>query len=363
MKINIIIPGIGLSGGIRVLFRYGELLNEKKHDVVFYTPLLAYDVKNSKSEISNKLHVITNSVKRIVTYKIKNKQKNPGFNVKVILVPTICDKYIRNSDICIASAWPTAFSVAKLSLEKGKKVYFIQDYEIWNNKVLGRKSYTLPLKHIVISTWIKKKLIEQLGFEDAPIVFDGIDLDIFNNPNKKNIVGQSFEILMLYHDLPKKGVKDGLEVYRRVKANYPSIKLTMFGLPERPEIPDEVEYYQNPSRERLQYLYNKTNVFLYTSREEGWGLTPLEAMASKCAVVGTNTGCMLDIGKHKKNAMLSDPGNISEMEKNLCTLLENPLLMQRLSEEGYKTVQEFSWENAVAQLERELRKICDENKS
>lgn len=363
MKINVIIPGIGLSGGIRVLFRYAELLNEKNHDVVFYTPLLAYDVKNCNSEFLNKLHVISNSLKRVSTYKIKKKQNILEFNVKVIPVSMICDRYVRDADICIASAWPTAFSVANLSLTKGKKVYFIQDYEIWNNEELGKESYTLPLEHIVISTWIKNKLVEQLGSDDAPIVYDGLDLDVFNNPTRVNAFDHAINILMLYHDLTKKGIKDGLEVYRRVRANYPDVRLTMFGLPERPNIPDEVEYYQNPSREQLRKLYSRANIFLYTSREEGWGLTPLEAMASKCVVVGTNTGCMLDIGEDKVNAMLCHPGDISKMEKNLCALIENQTLLQELSEKGYETVQNFSWINAVAQLERELEKIWHEGKN
>ena len=72
MVINIIVPGIGLSGGMRVLFQYGELLKAKGHDVVFYTPLKAYDVKNNKSLILNKAHVVTNTIKRIYGYEIKN---------------------------------------------------------------------------------------------------------------------------------------------------------------------------------------------------------------------------------------------------------------------------------------------------
>ena len=69
MVINIIVPGIGLSGGMRVLFQYGELFKAKGHDVVFYTPLMAYDVQNSNSLILNKAHVVTNTIKRIYSYK------------------------------------------------------------------------------------------------------------------------------------------------------------------------------------------------------------------------------------------------------------------------------------------------------
>ena len=363
MTINIIIPGIGLSGGMRVLFQYGELLKAKGHDIVFYTPLLAYDVKNNKSEILNKIHVVTNTIKRIYNYVIKKKQKNLQFDVKVIPVPYVADRYIRNANICMASAWPTAFSVDKLSLSKGKKVYLIQDYETWNSEELGKKSYTLPLQHIVISTWIKNKLVEQLGEEDAPIVFDGLDLEIFNNPIKKfNFLNRKIEVLMLYHDLPKKGVKDGLKAYENVKRKHQNIKLTMFGLADRPNISEDIEYYKNPSREELKALYDKADIFLYTSKEEGWGLTPLEAMASKCAVVGTNTGCMLDIGEDQRNAMLCEPGDIDGMTKNLCELLENYEMIIKLAENGYKTVQQFSWSDSVEQLERILRRICDEDK-
>lgn len=364
MIINIIVPGIGLSGGMRVLFQYGELLKAKGHDVVFYTPLKAYDVQNSKSLILNKAHVVTNTIKRIYSYEIKKKYKNLQFDVKVLPVPFVSDRYIRNADICMASAWPTAFSVARLSPNKGKKVYFIQDYEIWNNEELGRKSYTQPLRHVVISTWIKNKLIDQLGEEDAPIVFDGLDLEVFNNPEKKYDFGdRTIEVLMLYHNLPKKGVKDGLIAYKNVKSRYPNVKLTMFGLADRPDISDEIMYYKDPSREKLKELYKKTDIFLYTSREEGWGLTPLEAMASKCAVVGTNTGCMLDIGSDRENALLCEPGDVRKMTKNLCELLENHEMIIKLAENGYKTVQQFSWENSVEQLERELRIICNEDKN
>ena len=133
MVINIIVPGIGLSGGMRVLFQYGELFKAKGHDVVFYTPLMAYDVQNSNSLILNKAHVVTNTIKRIYSYKIKKKYKNLQFDVKVLPVPFVSDRYIRNADVCMASAWPTAFSVARLSPNKGKKVYLIQEYGIMKN--------------------------------------------------------------------------------------------------------------------------------------------------------------------------------------------------------------------------------------
>lgn len=362
MKINIIIPGIGLSGGIRVLFKYAELLNKNDVDVLFYTPILAYDVHNCNSILINKAHVITNTCKRINAYRIKKSQLNTGFNVKVQAIPVISDRYIRDADIVMASAWPTAFSVNKLGENKGKKVYFIQDYEIWNNKELGMKSYTLPLKHIVISTWIKKQLELQLKKVDTSIVYDGLDLNIFNNKRNHYFTGKgTFTILMLYHNLPKKGIEDGIAAYELIKKEYPQTKLVMFGLEKNPSISKEIEYYFDPSREVLSQLYSMSDVFLYTSREEGWGLTPLEAMASGCPVVGTNTGCMLDIGDNGQNVLLSEPYDVDGLVDNLRKIILTPELSKSIAEKAYECVQQFSWENAALKLKNKLEEICDEN--
>ena len=75
---------------------------------------------------------------------------------------------------------------------------------------------------------------------------------------------------MLYHDLPKKGVRDGLAAYKNVKDRYPNVKLTMFGLVDRPDISDEIVYYKDPSREELKELY-KRRLSFYTHREKKGG--------------------------------------------------------------------------------------------
>lgn len=363
MKINIIIPGVGLSGGIRVLFKYAELLKEKGHDVVFYTPIKAYDVKNNKSDLLNKGHVVTNSLKRVNAYCFKKNQNKTGFDVTVKAIPFIADKFIRDGDVLLATAWPTAYSVAKLDENKGKKVYFVQDYEIWNNEKLGKKSYTLPLKKITISTWIKSKLIEQLHTTDIPIVYDGLDIDVFHNKKTEYYNGKNeLKILMLYHNLSKKGVEDGLLAYDMLKAKNLNVKLSMFGLDRNPKIPSDVTYYCDPTREKLKKLYNESDVFLYTSREEGWGLTPLEAMASGCVVVGTNTGCMLDIGVNGENVLLSEPNEPVGLYENIEKIIKNPDLVQRLAINGFETVRQFSWKNAVNNFELVLKEVKNEDK-
>ena len=55
-------------------------------------------------------------------------------NISQIAVKNYNEKYIRNADVSIATAVSTAYPVYKLSEEKGKKFYLIQDYEKWRRK-------------------------------------------------------------------------------------------------------------------------------------------------------------------------------------------------------------------------------------
>lgn len=339
MRVNFILPGLGDSGGIQVVKKYVELFRERGIDVVIYSALIADNLHRYPVKIKNKAHQIYCTCK---TLKVKKSNAKPYIQ----WIPTISDKYIRSADATVATTWTSAYKVAKLNRKCGKKFYFIQDYEIWDNKELGEQSYKLPLHHIVIAKWIDKILTEQLGCEPADIVYNGIDTDFFHSAQKKED-HEKIRCLMLYHTLPKKGVGDGVEAFKKAKEKYPNLSLTMFGMYKRPEIECLDHYYQNPKREELRNLYQQADLFIFPSREEGWGLTPLEAMACGCPVVGTNVGCMTELGIDDKNVLLSEPGDINALTKNIKKIIEDAELRKILSENGTKTVAKLSWEKSA----------------
>lgn len=339
MRVNFILPGLGDSGGIQVVKKYAELFRERGIDVVIYSSIIADNLHRYPVEIKNKVHQVYCTCK---TLKVKKSNAKPYIQ----WIPTISDKYIRSADATIATTWVSAYKVAKLNQKCGKKFYFIQDYEIWDNKELGEQSYKLPLHHIVIAKWIDKILTEQLGCEPADIVYNGIDTDFFHSAPKKED-HEKIRCLMLYHTLPKKGVDDGVEAFKKAKMQYPNLSLSMFGMYKKPEIECLDHYYQNPKREELRNLYQQADLFIFPSREEGWGLTPLEAMACGCPVVGTNVGCMTELGVDGKNALLSEPYDVNNLAKNIKKVIEDDELRKTLSENGARTVAGLSWEKSA----------------
>ena len=222
---------------------------------------------------------------------------------------------------------------------------FFQDFEIWDNRKFGIESYKLPLQKIVISSWINNRLKEELGIGPFPIVYNGLETEIYNCENRTSHSGINF--LMLNHTLRKKGVKEGLEVYRRIHNDHPETKLRMFGMCTNDNIPQNIEYHQNPLKDELVSLYKDTDIYIFPSLEEGWGLTPLEAMACGCAVIGTNTGFVLDFGKHKDNMMISEPGDVSGMVENIELILENKHLLMTVQKNGLQVAEKLNWKEAA----------------
>ena len=345
MKINIIFPEFGLSGGVMVALRYAKALTNMGHDVMCYGKKLPYYTPKSFKCVAHAVHRL------ISNYDVKIIQDRcGGFPCKVPYF--INDKTIRDADVVIATAWCTAIDVSRLSASKGKKYYFIQDHEIWDDKEKGIQSYKLPLKHIAIAKWIDNILVNEYGCEPAVIVHDGVDLSLFK-PDYSKRVG-NITISMLYHLLEKKGIPDGLRVLDAVHELYPDVQMIMFGKAEFPKKPDFIDYYRDPKPDLLTGIYQQSDIFLFPAREEGWGLTVIEAMACGCAVVGTKAGALLEIGINGGNALISEPRNVEQLLQNTLRLIHEKETRRLISECAIKTAQDLSWEKSYIAFEKAL---------
>lgn len=349
MRINIILPFTNATGGIRVALEYANRLGGKGHDVVCYTPMLAYKFNNSG--LIGKFKRIKASIANTII-RGKSIRWFP-LEVKLKLVPFISNKYIRDADITIATAWPTAFDVYKLSDIKGKKFYFIQGYEIWSGPVEKvNDSYRLPMQHITISKWLKDLLQEKFASPKVDIIYSGTDIkyDI-----SKKVYNKNKRILIMYHELESKGFEDGIKAIKVVKEKYPDLEVTVFGQRKVEIDLENVLFFEKPNRNELEKIYSEADIFVFPSREEGWGLTVIEAMSCGCAVVGTNVGCIQDIGIQNQTALISAPQDINSLANNICRLVENESMLINISNNGYQKASKLTWENATSQFEIIMR--------
>ena len=103
--------------------------------------------------------------------------------------------------------------------------------------------------------------------------------------------------------------------------------------------------------ETLAILYRLAAVFVFPSLYEGFGLPPLEAMASGTPVVTSNVSSLPEVAGDA--AVLVDPYDVGSIVAGIRLVLTNPSLANELRAKGIERSREFSWERSVART-REL---------
>ncbi len=97
--------------------------------------------------------------------------------------------------------------------------------------------------------------------------------------------------------------------------------------------------------ETLAVLYRLASVFAFPSLYEGFGLPPLEAMASGTPVVTSNVSSLPEVTGDA--AVLVDPYDVDSIADGLRRVLTDPLLAAEMRRKGLQRAREFSWEQSV----------------
>ena len=106
--------------------------------------------------------------------------------------------------------------------------------------------------------------------------------------------------------------------------------------------------------ETLAVMYRLAGVFVFPSLYEGFGLPPLEAMASGTPVVTSNVSSLPEVAGNA--ALLVDPYDPAAIADGIYTVLTDESVRRDLRKKGLARASQFSWEASV----RRVREIYQE---
>ena len=93
---------------------------------------------------------------------------------------------------------------------------------------------------------------------------------------------------------------------------------------------------------------------------ECYPLAILEAMACKVPVIASEIGGIPDIIKDGVNGMLVQPGDQIELANTILKLIENPLLIDKLSNNAFNSVKKYSWLNIAKETETIYKELTED---
>jgi len=102
--------------------------------------------------------------------------------------------------------------------------------------------------------------------------------------------------------------------------------------------------------EDLPGLYALADLFVLPSREEGFGMTAVEAMAAGTPPVATRVGGLPDVIDDGDNGVLVEPGDVAGLAEAVSALLADPGRRTRMAERARQRAGEYRWATVADRL-------------
>jgi glycosyltransferase involved in cell wall biosynthesis len=203
--------------------------------------------------------------------------------------------------------------------------------------------------------------------EKIDVIYNGIDDRFWTTPAEEDVVRvreryQLNDPFLLYagNIKPHKNLERLIEAFYRLREDgFRDLKLLIIGdeiskyaalrrSVHRHHLHKHVRFFGFVPNETLAVLYRLANVFVFPSLYEGFGLPPLEAMASGTPVVTSNVSSLPEVVGDA--ALLVDPRDPDAIAGAVRMVLTDRTLREDLQRRGLVRARSFSWEQAVARM-------------
>lgn len=232
----------------------------------------------------------------------------------------------------------------------------------WMFKVVNKRTN----KVIASSRTVKENLLNLKLTMDIPVIYNGIEELYLSQSLAKE--SQFFGVGVIAQLIPRKGQIDViLAVEKLIKEGY-DLKCFLFGAGDN----DYINFLKNTAIEKNikdyvffmgyesnKYLiYQNLDVCIVPSRSEAFGISVVEPMFLKKAVIGTDVGGIKEIIQHGVNGLLYQPGEVNVLKEQIKSLIADASLRSSLTTNALKKAkEEFTIEKMVNSIEKEFKEM------
>ena len=192
---------------------------------------------------------------------------------------------------------------------------------------------------VTISEFAKERAIEFLGLEPEKVhvAYLGVDTSRY----VANYGPREDFVLYPARGWAHKNHTRLIRAMEIVRATHPELGLVLTGggLDRLGELPEWVDRKGLVSQEELHDLYRSAKVMAFPSLYEGFGLPPLEAMASGCPVAASWAGSIPEVCGD--SAILFDPVDAEAIAAGILDAVRQGV---QLSRGGVEHASAFTWE-------------------
>ncbi|HAL85445.1 MAG TPA: glycosyltransferase family 1 protein [Deferribacteraceae bacterium] len=217
------------------------------------------------------------------------------------------------------------------------------------------------------SYYTKREITEYFNLSDdsVEVIYHGYDKNMFF-PGKVKTDSKPF-MLFVGSVEPRKNLLNLLKAYNELplylKKDF-SLKIAGYqgwGNKDVLKLIDQnkeyISYTGYLSNFEIAELYRSASLFIYPSFYEGFGLPPIEAMASGCPVIVSNRTSLPEVCGDA--AVYIEPQSIDDITSKIKAVLEDESLRDRLSIAGISQADKYNWDVSANKHADYFREISE----
>ena len=164
-----------------------------------------------------------------------------------------------------------------------------------------------------------------------------------------------------------KGVDDIIRAYEIAKIEIPDLSLVIGGTPDFSTQKSyqewkrkyrDIKFIGFVSNKEIPYYYSMGDIFItYSHASEGFGLTPIEAIACGTPVICSSLLAYKEV--LKDNAVFVQPNNPNKLAKEIINLVKNENLREELIQKAQNYIKRYSWSEVGKKLENVYQQFLE----
>ena len=211
-------------------------------------------------------------------------------------------------------------------------------------------------------------LAKKMGAKKVVIIPNGVDLSRFKPKPRSKI--KKFTIVTTSSLIPRNGVDTLIDAvallskdidWQLLIAGDGPKELSLKAQSLKLKLTNKIKFLGRVNNSKIPQLLAKADIFVRPSRQEGFGVSFLEALAAGVPVIATPVGGILDFIHHKKTGLLVTPDDPKELKDAIELLIQNNNLKRSLVKNGIQLVnKKYHWKKIASQIEAQFYHLINQ---
>jgi glycosyltransferase involved in cell wall biosynthesis len=193
----------------------------------------------------------------------------------------------------------------------------------------------------------------QVDASKVRLIYWAVDQTFGSEPVSDRRIDEEGDYILYVGSLePRKNIATLIEAYEQLRTDNPDLKTKLILIggesPLFAAVRLQIKQFHNDvvfkgfvSDDELKQYYRNALVVAYPSLYEGFGLPPLEAMASGAPVVTSNTSSLPEVVGDA--ALMVSPYDCAQLAGTLARVIRDRRLREEMRRRGFEQVKKFNW--------------------